>query len=143
MRKWLKGLAAAVLVTALAAPAAQATPRYNDIGFFVNRYASWTYESPYRVRHKTDPGAMWMMVGDVADGGVCVRLIDVHTHHVIPGMLGGADGVCWSPSQVGHRKVLSYTAPAGLDFAVQAKKGYPFGTDNWWSAKSPSGWFLY
>jgi hypothetical protein len=56
---------------------------------------------------------------------------------------GGADGVCWSPSQIGDRKVLSYTAPAGLDFAVQARKVYPGGTDNWWSAASPSGWFLY
>ena len=146
MRRLLKALAGAVLVTALAAPvSAQATQQYNDIGYSVNPNGAWTYEIPYRVRHKTDSGSMWMKVGDNVDGGVCVRLIDTRTHHVVAGMINGANGVCWSTSQTGHRKVLSYSTPPSTDFAVQAKKSYPcpWCHDNYWSAVRPTGWFYY
>ena len=144
MRKMLNALAGAILVTALVAPVpAQAAQQYNNIGFSVHRYGHWTYEIPYKVRNKTDAGEMWMRVGNNVDGGVRVRLIDVHTHRVIPSMVGGANGVGWSPSQTGHRKLLARGAPPGLRFAVQAKKDYPGGYDNYWSAWRPSGWFYY
>lgn len=144
LRNMVKALASAALVTALAAPVpAQAAQAYNNVGYAVNGNGSWTYEFPYRVRYKTGAGTIKMKVGDNVDGGVCVRLIDVHTHHVVAGMRGGNRGVCWSTSQTGDRKDLSYGTPAGTQFAVQAMKSYPFGYDDYWSAMSPTGWFFY
>lgn len=144
MRKMLNALAGAILVTALVAPVpAQADPKRNNTKGQFERYRVWTYEFPYRVRTKDDAGEMWMLVGNNADGGIRVRLIDVKTGRVIPSMVGGANGVGWSPSETGHRKRLTSGAPRNMRFAVQAIKPYPVGRDNTWSAASPSGWFLY